>query len=185
LNLSLPEYPPSVPQEPVKLQEAEKQKPFVNPDRSTASVSMTPAPVQEVSVVQTPISPFVYGGFSAIVPGLGQFLLKERGKGVICFGVVGASVLGTMLAWNYTTTAYNDLQQNRSAGGTYNDSDYRKFTVRLHGSQILTGVSVALYLLNIADASADAFTIKRHPSQRKPLVTVSSTGAGCALAVTF
>jgi len=183
LNLSLSEYPPySTPDaaKPIGTSPAQGR----NQDGSAAppAASMQIAPTVPLSQLR---SPFVYGGFSTVVPGLGQFLQGEKGKGAICFGVVGLSVLGAMLAWNSTTTAYDNLERNKSADGSYKDPDFHKFTFRLHGAEILTCVSAMLYLLNIADATADAFAFNRHPSAVKPIISASSTGAGCAVAVTF
>jgi hypothetical protein len=178
LNLSLSEYPPASSSEP--------GKPALQPRGSAPAAEPSAAPQGVRAGTPPPLgSPFVYGGFSAVVPGLGQWLLGKPVKGAICFGAVGASVLGTMLAWNYTTKAYDDLERNRSAGGFFRDSDHRKFTFRLHGSQMLTCVSALLYLLTVADATSDAFTYDKHRSAVKPVITTTSTGVGGALAVAF
>jgi hypothetical protein len=181
LNLSLSEYPTSASMEtgnPVVSSQAHNQ----DASGPAPSGSLRVAPFVSPPRLR---SPFVYGGFSAVVPGLGQFLQGEQAKGAICFGVVGVSVLGAMLAWNSATNAYNNCQNNKSLSGSYRDSDYRKFIFRLHGAELLTGVSAVLYLLNIADATADAFVFNKHPSPIKPIITASSTGAGCAIAIAF
>ncbi len=181
LNLSLSEYPASASREaaqPIPASQARTHEP-------SAAVSSAPSHADPAGPPARSMSPFVYGGFSAVVPGLGQFLQGERSKGAICFGVVGVSVLGVLLAWNSTTDAYDNLQSGKSRSGSYRDADYRKFTFRLHGSQLLTCVSAVLYALNIADAAADAFAYNKRPAAVKPIIVVSSTGAGCALAIAF
>jgi hypothetical protein len=180
LNLSLSEYPPSA--------SASAAKPDVSsPARTKDAIGAASSATLPAAQAHAPKlgSPFVYGGFSAVVPGLGQFILGEKGKGAICFGVVGVSFLGAMLAWNSTTDAYNKLQKNKSAGGVYRDADYRAFTFRLHGAELITGISAILYLLNIADATAEGFVFSKKISTIKPMLTTSSTGAGCAFSMDF
>ena len=181
LNLSLSEYPASASAETGNLTTSSQAR---NQDAAVSGVSASSRVAPAVPLSQLR-SPFVYGGFSAVVPGLGQFLQGKQGKGAICFGVVGVSVLGAMLAWNSTTDAYNNCQNNKLKNGSFRDADYRKFIYRLHGAELLTGVSAILYLLNIADATADAFAFNKHPSPIKPIITASSTGAGCAFAIAF
>jgi hypothetical protein len=178
LNLSLSDYPPASSPEP--------GKPAPRPLGPDPAAESSAAP-QGVCVGTPPPlgSPFVYGGFSAVVPGLGQCLLGNPVKGAIWFGVVGASVLGTVLAWNYTTKAYQELERNRSSGGFFRDSDHRIFTFRLHGSQMLTCATALLYLLTVADATSDAFMYPRRRLAVKPVITTMSNSAGCALAVAF
>lgn len=186
LNLSLAEHPPgSSPATAAQLPVA----PQIPAHEQAAIVATAPAPQETAQTIPavfgTPqVSPFVYGGISALIPGLGQTLAGKPGKGAAIFGIIATSTGGSLLAWHYTTKAYHQLLNNKSADGFYPESDYRQFTFRLHGAEILTGVSAILYLLNIADATADAFAFNRHPSV-KPSVTVSSTATGCALAVAF
>jgi hypothetical protein len=90
-----------------------------------------------------------------------------------------------VLAWNYTTKAYQELERNRSSGGFFRDSDHRIFTFRLHGSQMLTCATALLYLLTVADATSDAFMYPRRRLAVKPVITTMSNSAGCALAVAF
>jgi hypothetical protein len=181
LNLSLSEYPAA--------SSTETGNPVASsPARSQDAAGIAPTGSSRFAPVALPSrlrSPFVYGGFSSVAPGLGQFLQGEQTKGALWFGAVGVSILGAALAWNSTTNAYNNCQNNKSKNGSYREADYRKFTYRLHGAELLTGVSAVLYALNIADATADAFTYNKHPSAIKPIITASSTGAGCAFAVAF
>jgi hypothetical protein len=163
LNLSLSEYPAPASAEtgsPVASSQARNQ----DASGAASSGSSRAIPVGPPSQLR---SPFVYGGFSAVIPGLGQFLQGKQSKGAICFGVVGVSVLGATLAWNSTTNAYNNCQNNKSKNGSYRDVDFRKFTLRLHGAELLTGVSAVLYLLTIADATADAFAYNLFSAHRE------------------
>jgi hypothetical protein len=183
LNLALPEFPIPAVVESGK----EASPPPVRAEKaSVAAFTPSAGPCAGAGVTAAPrVSPFAYAGISAVVPGLGQLLLGKRAKGAACFGVVGLSFLGASLAWSATTDSYGDLQKNKSPGGSYREADFRKFTFRLHGSQALTGVAAALYVLTIADAAADGFYLNRHPVAIRPLVTVSSTDAGITLALAF
>jgi len=184
LNLALAEYPPSsASSSPSSTAAAAVAK------QQTAALTATAVPTMALppsnALPSTIRNPFTYGGLSAIVPGLGQALQGDYAKGAVCFALVGLTVGGSLAAWNSTTTAYNNLQQTKSAEGLYNNSDYQSFTVRLHGSEILTCVSAVLYLLNIADATADAVIFNKRQNSPKLSLTISPSGIGCGLACAF